>query len=152
MVAKRFKHGFWGCVFGSLLISGWSGAAFGELNLNPIDKAVWTKEQAAHLASRAGFGANRVEIEALSHLSPHQAVRRFIQGLDIQHLPAFDHSGVFDEGLDPFPASRPATTALAKRQGHALGVQVKPSGNRPLQPVSTSSFTGCEPVAWKQTA
>ena len=53
---------------------------------------------------------------------------------------AFRHSGIFDEGLDPFPPSRPATTELAKRQGNALGIEVKPDGNRPLQPIVNKFF------------
>ena len=40
-------------------------------------------------------------------------------------LPAFDHSGIFDEGLDPFPPSRPATTALAEKNGEVFGIKGK---------------------------
>ena len=39
-----------------------------------------------------------------------------------------------------FPPSRPATTELAKETGEALGVKVKPAGNRPLQPVVDKFF------------
>ena len=65
---------------------------------------------------------------------------------------AFQHSGIFDPGLDPFPPSRPATTELAERQGHALGIEVKPGGNRPLQPIVNTFFTGYAQAAWKPTA
>ena len=59
---------------------------------------------------------------------------------DDLNAPVFQHSGIFDEGLDPFPPSRPATTELAKRQGNALGIEVKPEGNRPLQPIVNKFF------------
>ncbi len=110
------------------------------LELEPLPNEQWSPQHAAHLASRAGFGAHGEELEALARLSPAQAVHRFVHGLGSPELAAFEHSGIFDEGLDPFPPSRPATTALAKRQGHALGIQVKPSGNRPLQPIVNKFF------------
>ena len=56
------------------------------------------------------------------------------EGTDISHLPPFDHSGIHDPGLEPFPPSRPAVTDLAKEKGEALGIKVKPTGNRRLQP------------------
>ena len=115
-------------------------SANATLNLSQLDESLWTRAHAAHLASRASFGARRSELDALSRLSPWQSVQRFVHGLDTQHLQAFEHSDIFDSGLDPFPPSRPATTALAKRQGHALGVQVKAAGNRPLQPVVNKFF------------
>jgi len=124
----------------SLLLTAFATPASAELDLTPLPDTAWSRGFAAHLASRAGFGATSSELDALERLSPRQAVQRFIRGLDTQTLAAFDHSGVFDEGLDPFPASRPATTELAKQQGHALGVDVKPGGNRPLQPVVNKFF------------
>jgi len=57
-----------------------------------------------------------------------------------RHLQAFEHSGIHDAGLEPFPPSRPATTELAKATGQALGVRVKPEGNRRLQPVVNKFF------------
>ena len=55
-------------------------------------------------------------------------------------MPPFNHSGVFDPGFDPFPPSRPATPEAAKADGGALGIQVKPAGNRPVQPVVNKFF------------
>ena len=57
-----------------------------------------------------------------------------------RHLQAFEHSGIHDAGLEPFPPSRPATTELAINTGEALGVRVKPEGNRRLQPVVNKFF------------
>lgn len=116
--------------------------AHGKLNLDPIERGDWRAEQARHLLSRAGFGANSDEIRRLSRLAPTAVVRQLLQGGVVagEEGADFDHSGIFDPGLDPFPPSRPATTALAKKQGHALGVQVKESGNRPLQPVVNKFF------------
>ena len=118
------------------------------LDLNPIEDAQWKTSHAAHLASRAGFGATVDELSVLAAMTPTAAVNVFVDGAPksqnndnpSQLSENFQHSGVFDEGLDPFPASRPATTMLAKKQGHALGVEVKVGGNRPLQPVVNKFF------------
>jgi uncharacterized protein (DUF1800 family) len=119
-----------------------------ELDLNPIEAVQWNAAQAAHLASRAGFGATVEKLSVLSAMTPAKAVDVFVDGASksqvrdsqSQFSENFQHSGVFDDGLDPFPASRPATTMLAKKQGHALGVAVKAGGNRPLQPVVNKFF------------
>lgn len=116
--------------------STWAG------DLAPIDASDWNRARAAHLLERAGFGGTPAEIDALASLSPEEAVRRLVyfEGMPGDELPAFDHSGVFEEGLDHFPPSRPATTDLAKSQGEALGVKVKPGGNRRMQPVVNKFF------------
>lgn len=110
--------------------------------LDPISASDWQRADAAHLLERTGFGPSAAEIDTLHALGPEEAVRRvvYFEGAPAAKLPPFDHSGVFDEGLDPFPPSRPATTALAKRDGEALGVQVKAGGDRPIQPVVNRFF------------
>lgn len=116
--------------------SPWSG------DLAPIADTDWNRERAAHLLERAGFGGTPEEIEAFTALGPRGAVRRLVrfEGAPEVDLPAFDHSGVFDDALDHFPPSRPATTDLARAQGEALGVKVKPAGNRRMQPVVNKFF------------
>ena len=111
-------------------------------DLSPIASSEWSYDRAAHLLERAGFGGTPEDIERLAAMTPEEAVRHLVhyQGIDNSHLPAFDESGVHDPGLVPFPPSRPATTQLAKENGEALGVKVKPSGNRPLQPVVNKFF------------
>ena len=112
----------------------------GPLDLSPLQSTL-TEPQAKHLASRAGFGATIEEIAALIGQTPKQALQRFVNSRKVDlNAPVFQHSGIFDEGLDPFPPSRPATTELAKRQGNALGIEVKPDGNRPLQPIVNKFF------------
>ena len=108
----------------------------------PIDPRDWGEAEARHLLERAGFGGTPSEVAALAALTPQAAVRRLVyfEGAPQPNLPDFDPSGIFDEGLDPFPPSRPATTALARRQGEALGIRAKPAGNRPLQPVVNGFF------------
>ena len=81
------------------------------------------------------FGATQAETDALIGRSAAQALAYFSGNAADASEAVFQHSGIFDPGLDPFPPSRPATTELAKRQGHALGIEVKPGGNRPLQPI-----------------
>ncbi|NBQ89595.1 MAG: DUF1800 family protein [Betaproteobacteria bacterium] len=111
-------------------------------DLSPISAADWDREKARHLLERAGFGGTPAEIDALAKLSPQAAVRRLVyfEGAPAAALPPFDHSGIFDEGIDPFPPSRPATTALADKNGEALGIKVKASGNRPQQAIVNQFF------------
>lgn len=110
-------------------------------DLSSISRQDWNAAQAAHLLSRAGFGGTPAQSAALAKLSPTKAVRQLSRGpRKASNLEPFEHSGVFNPGLDPFPSSRPATTNLAKQQGHALGIEVKPAGNRPMQPVVNQFF------------
>lgn len=113
-----------------------------ENDLTPIAEANWNYETAAHLLERAGFGGTPDQIQSLAELGPQAAVRSLVH-FDTSrnsHLAAFDHSGIHDPGLEPFPPSRPATTNLAKETGEALGIKVKPTGNRRLQPVVNKFF------------
>ncbi|OYW27923.1 MAG: hypothetical protein B7Z51_08520, partial [Methyloversatilis sp. 12-65-5] len=78
-------------------------------DLAPIGPSDWNRARAAHLLERAGFGGTPDDIDAFARLTPAEAVRRLVyfEGAPAAELPPFDHSGVFEEGLDPFPASRP---------------------------------------------
>jgi uncharacterized protein (DUF1800 family) len=115
--------------------TGWTG------DLTPIGQEDWNTERAAHLLERAGFGGTPEEIAQFAAMTPEAAVRRLVYHKDIaNNLPAFDHSGVHDAGLEPFPASRPAATDLARDTGKSMGITVKPAGNRRLQPVANKFF------------
>lgn len=116
------------------------GAA--DPRLEPITGADWDRTTARHLLERAGFGGTPDEIDALQALGPRAAVRYLVrfEGAPAVTLPAFEHSGIFEPGLDPFPPSRPATTRLAEETGEALGIRVRPGGNRPLQPIVNRFF------------
>ena len=111
-------------------------------DLSAIDLDQWQLPQAEHLLSRAGFGGTPAQRQTLAEGGLKKAIEQLVyfKQLPRQSLPVFEHSGVFDDGLEPFPASRPALTRLAKRQGHALGITVKPGGNRPLQPMVDQFF------------
>jgi hypothetical protein len=111
-------------------------------DLAPIRPADWDEEFAAHLLERAGFGGTPEEIAVFAKMSPAQAVARLVrfEGTDASKLPPFDHSGVHDPGLEPFPPSRPAVTDQAKARGEALGIKVKAGGNRKLQPIVNKFF------------
>ena len=119
-----------------------SGGADWVGDLTPIAKTDWNPARAAHLIERAGFGETPEGIAALAQRDPAQLVRDLVApaGVDNSQLAAFEESGIFDPALDPFPASRPAATDLAKEKGEALGVKVKPAGNRRLQPVVNRFF------------
>lgn len=110
-------------------------------DLSPIDATDWNANRAAHLLERAAFGATPAEIAQFAAMTPREAVRQLVRHKSIPNdLPEFDDSGAHDPGLDPFPPSRPAATDLAKKTGEALGVKVKPTGNRRLQPVADRFF------------
>lgn len=110
-------------------------------DLTPITDKDWNHIRATHLLERAGFGGTPEDIDALAAMSMQAAVRHLVYHKNIPDpLPAFEHSGVYDTGIQPFPPSRPAATRLAKENGEAIGVKVKPSGNRRLQPVVDRFF------------
>jgi uncharacterized protein (DUF1800 family) len=118
------------------------GPAAWQGDLAPITDGEWSYDRAAHLLARAGFGGTPAEIAALAALTPQEAVAQLVdyETVPNDHLRAFEPSDIHDPGLIGFPPSRPATTELAKANGEALGVKVKPSGNRPLQPVVNKFF------------
>jgi hypothetical protein len=147
----RLRHGVQRLAVAACLAlagTGWSAEATGPgpaswaNDLTPIGPQDWSYQRAAHLLERAGFGGTPEEIQRLAAMTPAQAVRRLVhyQDIDNSALPPFEHSGVHDAGLEPFPPSRPATTDLARDQGEALGVKVKPGGNRRMQPVVNRFF------------
>ncbi len=111
-------------------------------DLTPINPTDWNYEFAAHLLERAGFGGTPEEIQALAKLTPAQAVARLVrfEGAPAVNLPPFDESDIHDPGLEPFPPSRPAVTDMAKEKGEALGIKVKASGNRRMQPIVDEFF------------
>lgn len=111
-------------------------------DLKPIAAHEFSAVQLSHFLERAGFGATQADMQRFSEAKPRAVVRAFTRPANRlqRDLPKFDHSGVFDEGLNGFPPSRPATTKLAKAKGRALGIDVKPGGNRPVQPVVNQFF------------
>jgi len=111
-------------------------------DLSPITAQDWSYDRAAHLLERAGFGGTPEQIQRLAAMTPEEAVEELVHFRSKGNcgLPAFDESGIFDPGIDPFPPSRPATTDEAKADGEALGVKVKPAGNRRMQPVVNKFF------------
>lgn len=111
-------------------------------DLSAITDNDWSYSRAAHLLERAGFGGTPEQISRLVDIGPSAAIEGLLDfnSADNSHLQAFDHSGIHDPGLEPFPPSRPATTELAKNTGEALGIKIKPEGNRRLQPVVNKFF------------
>lgn len=111
-------------------------------DLSPISESDWTRARAAHLLERAGFGGTPEEVDQLFKLGAHGAVQSLVhpQGPDDPAVAAFDPSGIPDQGIDPFPETRPAATEAAKAHGEGLGVAAKPDGNRRLQPVVNKFF------------
>ena len=114
-----------------------------NFDLSPLNKKDWTLGHAKHLLERAGFGATYQEISRVYRLGPEQAVHLILKGGAIKRIAPFtefEHSGIFDQSLDPFPPSRPALTASAKISGEGLGIRVREGVNRPLQPIVNKFF------------
>lgn len=106
-------------------------------DLDPLPNEEWTYQTAAHLLDRAGFGGTPEEIKRLAGMKPSQAVDQLINYKQLPNrLAAFDQSDIYDPSLEAFPSSRPEATDIAKKYGEAIGVKVKPAGNRPLQQVA----------------
>jgi uncharacterized protein (DUF1800 family) len=112
-------------------------------DLSPITTADWTRDRAAHLMERAGFGATPEEIAKLAAMRPEEVVDRLVtyEKIDNRGLHPFDESGIWDPGMDPFPPSRAETVRIAYERGEALGVKVLPAGTqRRLQPIVDKFF------------
>jgi len=111
-------------------------------DLTPITAAEWSRDRAAHLLERAGFGGTPEEVDRLAAMKPEAAVRWLVeyQKVENSHLPAFDESGIYDPPVEPFPKSRADAVRMARANGEAMGVKVKAGGDRPLQPVVNRFF------------
>jgi uncharacterized protein (DUF1800 family) len=111
-------------------------------DLTPIGDVDWNYARARHLLDRAGFGGTPDDIARLARMTPVAAVGSLVdyQSIDNSRLSPFEHSGVYDPTLTRFPPTRPAATTLAAETGMAMGVAVKPSGTRKLQPVADRFF------------
>ena len=128
------KHGIFGWLPGLGAVLLWAPIVVAQewaRDLTPIDSDDWSPARAVHLLERAGFGGTPEAITHLAAMTPEQAVAFVVrfEGAPSAVLPPFDHSGVFEAGLVPFPPSRPAVTDAAEKEGHALGIAVKPGGN-----------------------
>src|SRR5271165_1661408 len=119
-----------------------SGPAQWADDLAPIAVSDWSYDFAAHLLERAGFGGTPEQIARLAAMTSDEAVSHLVDYKSVpnDHLEPFDPSGVWDPGLRDFPPSRVAATRRAERDGEALGVKVKPQGERRLQPVVDRFF------------
>ena len=126
----------------SVLLLAFLGTINEGVALERLTVENWNAGNAKHLLERTGFGSTPEEIHQFSQLSLKDAVDLIVDGPKnrTKKLDDFVPSGVFDVGLDPFPPSRPATTNLAKETGAALGIKVRPDGNRPLQPIVDKFF------------
>jgi hypothetical protein len=114
-------------------------------DLSPMTSADWNADRAGHLLDRAGFGGTSEDIDRLASMTPQQAVDSFVdyQRIDNSAARAFEESGVWDSGMDPFPPSRAEAVRRAREHGEALGVQtLAPGSQRRLQPVVDKFFYG----------
>jgi hypothetical protein len=136
------RLGFFVALSASVAMAQKAGPAAWQNDLTPIGAADWNYDFAAHLLERAGFGGTPEEVASLAKMTPAQAIARMVrfEGTDASQLQPFDESPIHDPGLEPFPPSRPAVTDMAKEHGEALGIKVKPDGNRRLQPIVDEFF------------
>jgi len=115
----------------------WSpGPASWQDDLSPLPPPEWNYDRAAHLLAHAGFGGAPEEIEKLADAGLDRAVASLVQyeRLPNPKLEPFVESGFWDPAFDRFPESRPDATDRAEKSGASMGVDVKPAGNRPVQP------------------
>jgi hypothetical protein len=122
---------------------GWSpGPADWKDDLAPITSTDWNYDRAAHLLAHAGFGGTPTEIQHLADLGLERAIRALVHYESIPNpkLQPFVESGLWDASLNGFPESRPEATDRALKSGVSMGVDTKPAGNRPVQPVSDRFF------------
>jgi hypothetical protein len=122
---------------------GWSpGPAAWKDDLTPITAGDWNYDRAAHLLAHAGFGGTPAEIETLAGAGFERAVRALVyyESIPNPKLQPFVESGLWDPTLNGFPESRPEATDRAAKHGASMGVESKPAGNRPVQPVSDRFF------------
>jgi hypothetical protein len=121
----------------------WSPGPAGWANdLTPITGADWNYDRAAHLLAHAGFGGTPAVIQKLADMGVERAVRSLVHYESIPNpkMQPFVESGLWDPSLNGFPESRPEATDRALKSGASMGVDVKPGGNRPVQPVSDRFF------------
>jgi hypothetical protein len=114
-------------------------------DLSRIAANDWNYDRAAHLIERAGFGETPAAITRLAAMTPDQAVSVLVnyEAIPNSALKPFDESGIWDKGMDPFPASRAEAVRIGREKGEALGVKVLPPGSeRRLQPVVDKFFYG----------
>jgi hypothetical protein len=122
---------------------GWSpGPAAWRDDLAPLPAAEWNYDRAAHLLAHAGFGGTPAEIAKLADAGLERAVRTLVYYDNVPNprMQAFVESGLWDPTLNGFPESRPEATDRAAKSGNSMGVDSKPAGNRPVQPVSDRFF------------
>jgi uncharacterized protein DUF1800 len=123
--------------------TGWSpGPASWKGDLSPISRADWNYDRAAHLLAHAGFGGTLEEIQKLADAGLERAVHSLVHYESIPNpgMRPFVESGLWDPGLNFFPESRPEATDRAIKSGSSMGIAVKPTGKRPIQPVSDRFF------------
>src|SRR5258705_6860598 len=121
----------------------WSpGPASWKDDLTPISAADWNYDRAGHLLSRAGFGGSPATIQRLADGGLDRAVRTLVhyESIPNPRMQPFVESGLWDPALNGFPESRPEATDRAIKNGVSMGIDVKPSGKRPLQPISDRFF------------
>ena len=119
------------------------GPAAWKDDLTPIAAGDWNYDRAAHLLAHAGFGGTPAEIrEAGRRRDPSARCARSCttRAFPNPKMQPFVESGLWDPSLNGFPESRPEATDRAEKAGRAMGVENKPSGNRPVQPVSDRFF------------
>lgn len=111
-------------------------------DLVPIAASEWSAARAAHLLERAGFGAIPDDVKQSLALGARATIGALVRpgASDAPTVGPFQPSGIPDAGIDPFPETRPLATEMAKARGEAIGVLVKPTGNRRLQPVVDKYF------------
>lgn len=128
--------------FGRDIARSGPGPARWANDLSPITSVDWSFDFAGQLLERVGFSGTPEEVARLADMKPEQAVALLLNYRSIANdqIEPFERSDVWDPTLRDFPPSRVAATQRAEKTGEAMGVHVKPAGERRLQPVVDRFF------------
>ena len=113
-----------------------------EEDLSPIGTSHGVPERACNFRIWAGFGGRGLGC-ATGRNAAGAGGRMVIdfKAIDDGHLPPFEHSGIYDPSLTPFPPpDAPRRHAPCRRDGLVHGCRAKPAGPRRLQPVADRFF------------
>ncbi len=98
-------------------------------DLTPLGDAEWSRERAAHLLERAGFGGTPEEVDAWAALGPQAAVEKLVrwQSQPNRPLAPFLHSGIFpsEDFVPPGDGDLERIVLRAALFRRGLGVKIR---------------------------
>ncbi len=115
----------------------------GRTTSRPSPRADWNYDRAAHLLAHAGFGGTPAEIQKLADAGLERAValaRALREHPESEDAAVRRIGAVGSDAERRFPRAGPKRPIARIKHGVSMGVESKPAGNRPVQPVSDRFF------------